>query len=75
MHTLSQRSKTIQQYIHQYHNLQIRLIGVKEDELQDNFILGLYPKMKQGLQYSLTKTLRKPMDEAMKWLDVHGKAH
>lgn len=46
MRTLMQGHKTIIQYVYQYRNLQIRLIGVQEDELQDDFVLGICLEMK-----------------------------
>lgn len=71
--TLSRGNKTILNYVQQYHNFRIKLIGGREGELQDNFILGLCPEMKQKLQYSPAKTLRELMDEAIKSLDIRGK--
>lgn len=49
-----------------------RLIGVKNNELQHNIIIGLCLEMKQKLQYSKAERLRDLLKEAMQYSDIKG---
>ena len=47
MRVLTQGAGTVKDYVQKFRNVQLRLIGVQEDELMDNFILGLCAEVRQ----------------------------
>lgn len=72
MRLLVKGRETVQDYMHRDWNIFLRLIGVQEDELHNNLILGLSPEMKQRLKYRKAEKLRDLLEAAMQWLDIKG---